>query len=128
MKNRGMIVCMAAATLLATANSFPQNNSYQGQGQAVVTVLPKKNGTVPSSVTNQDLSVKVNGKNAKVTKWAPFHSPNNSLELVLLIDGSARNSLGQQMDDMAHFIKSLPPNTKAAIAYMEEGSAVFSGP
>jgi hypothetical protein len=128
MKNRGMIIWMATVTLFATAQAFPQNQTYQGQGQAVVTVLPKVDGVLPSSVTNQDLSVKVNGKNAKVTKWAPFQSPNNSLELVLLIDGSARNSLGLQMDDMAHFIKSLPPNTKAAIAYMEEGSAVFSGP
>ena len=116
MKNRGMIVCMAAATLLATANSFPQNNSYQGQGQAVVTVLPKKNGTVPSSVTNQDLSVKVNGKNAKVTKWAPFQSPNNSLELVLLIDGSARNSLGAQFGEIEHFVNGLEIETTKGFA------------
>ena len=58
-----------------------------GQGQAVVTVLPKVEGQpVPPSVAQQDLAVKVNGKNAKVTHWAPFQAPDNKIELVLLID------------------------------------------
>ena len=80
------------------AHLFAQN---MGQGQAVVTVLPKVEGQpVPPSVAQQDLAVKVNGKNAKVTHWAPFQAPDNKIELVLLIDGGSRNSLGRQMDDI----------------------------
>jgi len=45
-----------------------------------------------------------------------------------LIDGSARSSLGRQMEDIAAFIKSLPPNAKAAIAYMADGRATFAAP
>jgi hypothetical protein len=48
--------------------------------------------------------------------------------LVVLIDGSARNSLGRQMGDIAKFVEGLPPNIKAGIAYMENGSAVFAAP
>jgi hypothetical protein len=70
----------------------------------------------------------VNGKNAKVTKWKQYESPGNNLELVLLIDDSARSSLGRQMGDIAQFIKSLPPNVTAAIAYMQNGRAVFAAP
>jgi len=128
MKNPGMVLCLAAFALLGAAQAFCQSDSYQGQGQAVVMVLPKHEGEVPPSVANQDLAVKLNGKNAKVTKWTPLQGPENRLELVVLIDGSARSSLGSQLEDIAHFIKSLPPNTKAAIAYMQSGNAVFVTP
>jgi hypothetical protein len=128
MKNPGMVLCVAAFALLGSAPAFCQSESNQGQGQAVVTVLPKHEGEVPSSVANQDLAVKLNGKNAKVTKWTSLQGPENRLELVVLIDGSARNSLGSQLEDITRFVKSLPPNTKAAIAYMENGNAVFAGP
>jgi hypothetical protein len=123
-----MVLCVAAFALLGAAPTFCQSENNQGQGQAVVTVLPKHEGEVPSSVANQDLAVKLNGKNAKVTKWTSLQGPENRLELVVLIDGSARNSLGSQLEDIAHFINSLPPNTKAAIAYMENGNSVFATP
>lgn len=126
MKNHGMAVWMAAVTLLVAAGpAFAQS---QGQGQAVVTVLPKHEGEVPASVSGQDLAVKVDGKKATVTKWEPYREPGNNLELVLLIDGSARTSLGRQMGDIEKFVRGLPPNTKAGIAYMVNGSAVFAAP
>jgi hypothetical protein len=128
MKYPGTVLCVGALALLGVASAFCQSESNQGQGQAVVTVLPKHEGVVPPSVANQDLAVKLNGKNAKVTKWTSLQGPDNRLELVVLIDGSARNSLGSQMEDIAHFINSLPPNTKAAIAYMQNGNAVFATP
>jgi hypothetical protein len=128
MKNPGIAICVAVTVLVAAAPGFSQSESEPGQGQAVVTVLPKHEGELPASVTGQDLSVKVDGKPARVTSWKPFQSPENSLELVLLIDGSARSALGGQFDSIERFIKSLPPNIKAAIAYMQNGSAIFAGP
>jgi hypothetical protein len=128
MKNPGIAICVAVTIMLAAAPGFSQSESQQGQGQAVVTVLPKHEGVLPPSITGQDLSIKVNGKQARVTSWKLIQSPENSLELVLLIDGSARSALGTQFDSIEHFVKSLPPNTKAAIAYMQNGSAIFAGP
>jgi hypothetical protein len=123
-----MALWMAALTLLGPAPVFSQSDGNQGQGQAIVTVLPKHDGEVAASVANQDLSVKLNGKQAKVTAWTLLQGPADSLELVVLIDSSARSSLGSQLDEIASFVKSLPPNTKAAIAYMESGRAVFAAP
>jgi hypothetical protein len=37
-------------------------------------------------------------------------------------------SLGREMDEIAHFVQSLPPNVKVAIAYMENGNAQMAGP
>jgi hypothetical protein len=128
MSKLGMVLCLAAGTLLLPAHAFPQNASHQGQGQVVVTVLPKHAGGVPLSIPQQDLKIAVNGKPSSVTNWVPLRGPDASVELVLLIDNSARTSLGSQMDDIAHFIQSLPPNAKSAIAYMDYGRAVLAGP
>jgi hypothetical protein len=128
MKNAGIAVCTTLMALLA-APGFAQVEGQQGgQGDVVVTVLPKHDGEVAPSVANQDLAVKVDGKNAKVTKWAPFVSPNDRVELVLMIDSGARTSLGRQLDEIAQFINSLPPNVKSAIAYMENGQTTFAVP
>ena len=72
--------------------------------------------------------MKVNGKVAKVTEWSPLNGPSSKMELVLLIDDSARTSLGTQLNEIADFVKTLPPTTKAGIAYMENGRAAFAGP
>jgi hypothetical protein len=120
--------CIAVAGMLFIATAFAQSQS-QGQGQAIVTVLPKHDGDVAPNVSQQDVqSVKVNGRQATVTAWEFLRSPMNQVELVLLIDGSARSSLGRQMQDIEQFVRSLPPNVKVGIAYMENGRAVFEGP
>jgi len=123
-------IVFSTALLLAAAPLYCQPEATnQGQGQAVVTVLPRHDGDpLPVSVTGQDLSVKVNGKSAKVTAWAPFQSPHNGIELVLMIDNSSRASLGRQMEELEHFISTLPPNVKIAVAYMQNGRAVPAGP
>ena len=128
MKNLRMAIWMVAGGLLLAAPAFPQGDKAMGQGRAVVTILPKGHGEMPASISQKDLSIKVNGKAAEVTSWKPLRGPDASLELVLLIDSSARNSLGSQFSDIEHFVNSLPPNTKAAIAYMMNGQAVFAGP
>ena len=117
---------MVVAGPLVVAPAVAQN---QGQGQAIVTVLPKHEAEAAPNVTQQDLqSVKVNGKQVRVTGWESLKGNRNNVELVLLIDNSARSSLGRQMQDIEQFVRSLPPNVKAGIAYMENGRAVFAGP
>jgi hypothetical protein len=125
MSHRLLAISMAAG-LLAAAPTFLQG---QGAGQAIVTVLPKHAGEISPNVSEQDLqSVKVNGKQVKVTSWVPLRDPQNGVELVILIDSSARSSLGRQTQDIEQFVGSLPPNIKAGIAYMQNGHASFSGP
>jgi hypothetical protein len=127
MKSRFLAMLMAAAGLLMAAPVFAQEN--QGQGQAIVTVLPKHEAEAAPNVTQQDLqSVKVNGKQVKVTNWESLKGTQNNVELVLLIDNSARSSLGRQTQEIEQFVRSLPPNIKVGIAYMENGRAVFAGP
>ncbi|MGD0293171.1 MAG: hypothetical protein ABSB30_04895 [Terracidiphilus sp.] len=128
MNNLRMAIWMTAAALLLAAPAFSQSEKPGGQGRAVVTVLPKQHGEMPASVSQKDVSIKVNGKSAVVTSWTPLRGPEARLELVILIDSSGLSSLGSQFGDITHFINGLPPNTKAAIAYMRNGRASFAGP
>jgi hypothetical protein len=114
------------AGLLSAAPSYAQE---LGQGQAIVTVLPKHAAEAAPNVTQQDITqVKVNGKDVKVTSFAALRGQQNPVELVVMIDDSARTSLGRQLNDIDQFVRSLPANVAVGIAYMENGRAVFTGP
>ncbi|MGA3080615.1 MAG: hypothetical protein ABSD44_04445 [Terracidiphilus sp.] len=125
MKNMGMAVSIVLATLLA-APAFAMGES--DHGQAVVTILPNVAGKAHSTVNVQDLSLKVAGKDASVTKWERYKSPASKMELVLLFDDSARTSIGNQRPEIEKFINGLAPGTKAVIAYMDYGKVEFAGP
>jgi hypothetical protein len=128
MKKRNLAI-VAAGTLALMLPAFPAPaDQGQGQGQAVVTILPKKNDQAVGSVAQQNLKLKVNGKESSITNWAAAKGPQSPLELVVLIDGSARTSLGTQLEDIAGFIKEMPANAKVAVAYMQNGRAAFTGP
>ena len=118
---------MAAGAMLLAASAFPQGEK-EGQGQVIVTVMPKHDGDQAPNLMAQDLTIKVNGKDAKVTNLESLKGANAPVELVVLIDGSARTSLGRQTDDIVHFIKGLPPNIRATVGYMQNGIAQLSGP
>ena len=126
MKNSGLAACAALAALLAASPANPQG--LGNHGQAVVTVLPKEAGAGPAPLNAQDLTLKVAGKDAKVTQWQLYKSPENQLEVVLLFDDSSLNGLGSQRTEIEKFINSLPGGVKAAIAYMQYGRAVLAGP
>lgn len=119
-------VALAAGTLMAASPAFAQKNSQQGQGRAIVTVLPNaKNGNA-GQISAQNLKVKVNGKDSTVTSFNQMQESNSPVELVLLLDAGARASLGSQFSDIQNFVKEMPPNTKMAIAYMQQGRAAFA--
>ncbi len=117
---------VAAGSLLAALPALAADNSGQAQGSAVVTILPKTE--IPGGVSQQDLQLKVDGKDSTVTGWDRLRGPRSQVELVVLIDDGARQSLGVQLPDIARFIQNLPPDSKVAVAYMQNGRAVFGGP
>lgn len=125
MKRIGLAIVFIAGSVLTTSPAFAQKNDQQGQGRAVVTILPSQpNGTVNEQPPQPKL--KVNGKESTVTSFTPLQDSNSPVELVLLIDGGARTSLGTEFDEVETFVKEMPPNTRMAIAYMDTGRAVFS--
>jgi hypothetical protein len=122
------VVMSLAAGAVLTAGAALAQGENQGQGQAVVTVLPAHGNETPANLSQQDLTIKVNGKESSITNWIPLRGANDKLEMVVLIDGAARTSMATQMGDISSFVKGLPANAKVAIAYMENGQAAMTGP
>lgn len=119
-----------AALLSAVVIALPPSGAAEqpGQGQAIVTLLPKRPDLVGLNLQPQNVQIKVDGKATSVTNVASAKGPDSPLELVLLMDSSARSSLGTQLNDIAGFVKEMPNNTRIAIGYMENGRAALTGP
>jgi hypothetical protein len=126
MKRIGLVVWMVAGALLMALPAFAQSEKTTGQGRAVVTILAKHGEAAPN-VLQQDVSIKVNGKDSTVTGWVPLRGAYDRLELVVLIDSEARN-LGRQFGEIKQFVQGLGPHTKVAVGYMENGYATLASP
>lgn len=124
---RPRLVVILGAISLAPMPALSAPALAQGQGQAVVTVLPKDN-EAPVNIQARDLRLKVGGKDASVTGLAAARGANSPLELVLLIDSGARASLGTQMGEIQNFVKEMPADASMTIGYMQNGRAALSGP
>jgi hypothetical protein len=128
MKRIALAMSLAAGALMVAAPAFPQANENQGRGQAVVTVLPAHDDATPANLSPQDMAIKVNGKDSTITNLTPLRGQNDRLELVVLIDSAARTSIGTQLNDVANFVKTLPPQAKVSIAWMLNGTAQLATP
>jgi hypothetical protein len=127
MNKIALAISLAAGTLMAAAPASPQNEN-QGRGQAIVTVLPANDKAAQPTVSQQDLAIKVNGKDSTITNFQALRGQNDRLELVVLIDSGARSSIGTQMNEISNFVKSLPPQAKVSIAWMANGTAQLATP
>jgi hypothetical protein len=127
MKLNPIFAAAAMIGLIAAVSPAFAQGSDEVSAQTVITVLGKNNEAA-APLQERDLTVQVDGKRTNVTDLVPLRGDRAGLELVVLIDGSARTSLGTQMGDIERFVKSLPPTTSVGIAYMENGRAVFSQP
>jgi hypothetical protein len=127
MKTNRIFAAATFLSLLAAVSPALAQGADTASAQTVITAVGKDNET-PAPLRQQDLQVQVGGKSAPVTDFVPLRGERAGLELVILIDGSARSSIGTQLRDIEHFANSLPPTTSVGIAYMENGRAVFSQP
>jgi hypothetical protein len=93
-------------------------------------VEPKGGGELGQPVPQTAVRSKVAGKDAPVTEWHHYgaQATQPNLQLVVLIDDGARSSLGLHMKELQRFLTEQPPTTEVALAYMRNGTAVFTGP
>jgi hypothetical protein len=122
----GLIAAFPLFAAVTTLTALAQP-SDEASARTIITVLPKNSEQAPP-VEPQNLKVQVNGKSVQADSVTPLRGDRAGLQLVILIDSGARNSLGRQMGEISQFVKSLPPSTEVAIAYMINGQAVFQQP
>ncbi len=113
---------LLAGCLMAALPLLAQNGV---QTQTVVTVMPKSGDQILTIPLSQ-VQANVGGKSAKITNWTPLRGEQSGLQIVVLIDGSARSSLSLQYKDLQNFVKTLPDGAEVGIAYMQNGRAVMA--
>jgi hypothetical protein len=127
LRGAGSILGLIAGLALAVP-AIAEGPATGGKGQAVVTILPRKSHEQPVRIEARDLEVKVNGGLSDVTGWTRLRGENSDLEVVVLIDGSASPDFANQLGEIREFLKGLPPEAKAGVAYMQNGRSVMGGP
>lgn len=85
-----------------------------------------KNGTQPATVTESQLQASIDGKPAQVSGWTPLTGERSGLQMVILIDNSARSAITLQFNDLKNFIRQLPEGSQVGVAYMQNGRAVIA--
>lgn len=119
-------VLFAAGSLLTATIALAAEQKQEVQASTVITILPENE--LPGGIPQEAVHLKLDGKESTITGFTPLLDPQSKVEMVVLIDGGARSSLGLQMNDVAKFIESQRPDTKVAVAYMMDGRAAFGGP
>jgi hypothetical protein len=83
----------------------------------VVTAEPLQEGDAVSTMTREDVKVKVGKNSLPVTGWIPARSEQGALQLFILIDETCNTSLGQHLADLKEFISAQPTTTLIGLGY-----------
>jgi hypothetical protein len=109
------LVCLSAALTCAA-----QSNAPGVPASVIITLEPKHGKTIPA-VEARDIQVKEAGERRSIEGLKPLGQ--TGMQLMLLIDDSARGSFDTEIPTLKQFITSLPPNFEVAVAYMRNGMA-----
>jgi hypothetical protein len=126
-RKTGRLALAGTLTLLPLATTLQAqapDKSNGSEATAVVTATTKGGEAPP--VPQQQIQVSVDGKKVEPSVWKPY--ANGPVQMVVLIDNSARTSLGRNLSELEQYINNLPPNVAIGVAYMQNGAAIFTGP
>ena len=115
---RRLALAAVAAALFSAANFAAL---AQSRGQAIVTVE-----TSQPTIPTESVRLSAQGGKAQVTEFTPLRGDGAGLQLLILLDDSARRGLALHFDELRTFIMSMPPTTQVGVAYMQNGAARFA--
>ncbi len=118
--NRFLITFLSVCLSGATGSLFArQQPSTPGVPVSMVITLEPRRGKAIPPVEAQDIAVTEGRDKRPVTGLTPLQG---NMQLMLLIDDSARASFDTEIGTLKQFVNSLPSNTEVAIAYMGHGT------
>lgn len=103
------------------ASAQTPNSSSGVPVHMVVTVKPHHGAQVPA-VAGEDVKVYQHGKQDVVTSWVPLQGDRAGLQLYILIDDNARDSVALQFSTIRKFIDDQPATTAIGVGYMRNGT------
>jgi hypothetical protein len=122
---RSALIAPVLGIWFAMAGALAPIRAQEGATTRAVVTVNSKSAEDVTTVPQQSISVLQNRKLQDVTGWVPLRGARSGLQLVLLLDDSARSSLGLQLNDLRDFVVGLPPTTQVAVGYMRNGTAAM---
>ncbi len=129
MRKQFTLACISLfvlTTLSFAAPLFAQDAQPQTSSADVVRVTVTSighSGKIPPSLEKVDVSVHQDNQPRPVVDLVPANGPKAPLDFVILVDDSLSTRLGTQLQDIKDFIRSLPENSRVAVAYAANGTA-----
>jgi hypothetical protein len=114
----GLVFCCAGRVAWAQ-----QASPEAGFPAHLVVTVEAHHGTDIPTINREDVMVYEGRERDTVTEWIPAQGDHAALELVILIDDGASSTLGNQLEDLRHFIDGQPDTAKIGVAYMQNGLA-----
>ncbi|HZQ42935.1 MAG TPA: hypothetical protein VFA99_06760 [Acidobacteriaceae bacterium] len=115
-----MLAALAAGVAVpALAQELPH------EGPVPTTALVNVESKNAVQLDPRGLTLQVNGHETPITSVRSAASGNE--EIAILIDDGLRTNFGLQLNEISNFVKSLPPNAKVLVGYMENGTVRSSG-
>jgi hypothetical protein len=90
----------------------------------IVTLEARRGKTIPS-IEAQDIRVE-QGKERRPVIGLKAAGADDPLQLMLLIDDSARGSFDTEIPTLQKWVNQMPPNAEVAVAYMRNGMAAVT--
>jgi hypothetical protein len=115
----GLVLGMISSPTLASPHK--PNSSTEVPVHMVVTVKARHGAQVPV-VAADDVKVYQRDQQDKVTSWIPLQGDRAGLQLFILIDDTARDSLSLQFSSIEKFIEEQPATAAVGVGYMRNGT------
>lgn len=116
------VLCVAGLTPALIAR---QQSPAPGVPVSIVITLEPKRGKSIPPVEPQDINVQEGRDKRPVTGLVPLQG---KMQLMLLIDDSARGTFDTEINTLKQFVNALPADTEVAVAYMRNGMAQMTAP
>ena len=121
---RSLIPAILLGALVAPL--FGQQDSAPGVPVSILVTLEPKHGKAIPPLEPQDISVRQGKDKRPVQSLTPAGRENSPMQLLLLIDDSARGTFDTEIGTLKQFVNSLPATTEIAIGYMRNGMTQFA--
>lgn len=121
MTTKALLLTGAVLFLSALAPIFAQQGNTPGTPVSMVVTAEARRGKTIPTLQPEDIQVSEKNKIRPVTGLVPAQGDHAGLQLLLLIDDSARSSLGTEIPTLKQFVTSLPVGAEVGIGYMRNG-------
>jgi VWFA-related protein len=126
MKKTKFLKLAAVLGIAVSAVPLVARQSTPGTPVSIVVTLEPKHGKSIPPMEQQDITVAEGRDKRPITSLTPLPLGQGSMQLMLLIDDSARGTFDTEIGTLKQFVNALPANTEAAVAYMRNGMAAYT--